>query len=100
MEIKRYRCNQCGFEWQNPKKSYKNCPECQSEDITTTDLTEENQTIFPKPGNIRRGNGNMGGGPPRACKCHQCGYETTKTPGVPCRNQKCPECGTLLCGCD
>ncbi|UTB32653.1 MAG: hypothetical protein NKF70_14415 [Methanobacterium sp. ERen5] len=100
MENKKYMCNQCGFKWQNPKKNYESCPECQSKDITTTNLDKENLTTFSKPGNVGRGRGNMGGGPPRACKCHKCGYETTKTPGVPCRNQACPECGTPLCGSD
>ena len=97
MEDKKYRCNQCGFEWQNPKKTYENCPECQSDNIKTINL---NETKFSGPGNVGRNRGNMGGGPPRACKCHQCGYETTKIQGVPCRNQKCPECGTPLCGCN
>jgi len=23
-----------------------------------------------------------------------------KTPGIPCRNTKCPQCGTPLCGAD
>jgi predicted Zn-ribbon and HTH transcriptional regulator len=100
MENKRYTCNQCGFKWQNPNKNYESCPECQSPNITTTDLKEENLTAVSKPGNVGRGRGNMGGGPPRACKCHKCGYETTKTPGAPCRNQTCPECGTPLCGSD
>ncbi len=50
----------------------------------------------------RRGYGGQGSGagPPRACKCTQWGYEPPKTPGVPCMNFKCPECGALLWGAD
>lgn len=100
MENKKYKCNECGFRWYNPNKSYSNCPECQSENIAPIESNEETSSASTGQSNIGRRGGNRGGGPPRACKCHQCGYETTKTPGVPCRNQKCPECGTPLCGSD
>ncbi|MGF7118477.1 hypothetical protein [Methanobacterium oryzae] len=45
------------------------------------------------------GNG-IGAGPPRVCKCIQCGYESPKTQGNPCRNTICPECGGQFCGAD
>jgi len=40
----------------------------------------------------------MGIGPPRICKCPNCGYESPKTRAVPCKNTICPECETPLCG--
>jgi predicted Zn-ribbon and HTH transcriptional regulator len=100
---KRYRCKNCRFEWSNPKKEYEKCPNCESEDIYIVVVDEGDQKPAGQPGMGRRqgyGRGAMGSGPPRACKCNNCGYETSKTPGVPCRNSKCPECGAPLCGAD
>ena len=30
------------------------------------------------------------------CMCPKCNYTTPKLLGIPCRSQKCPECGTIL----
>lgn len=95
----RYICNVCGFEWLNPGKKYHNCPDCQSEDISLT-----NNEVHPDvtdPTLIQRksyGGQGMGAGPPRVCKCPNCGYESPKTRAVPCKNTKCPQCETPLCG--
>ena len=35
------------------------------------------------------------GGPER-CQCPDCDTEIEKTRGVPCREEKCPECGTMM----
>ncbi|MCE5214390.1 MAG: DUF134 domain-containing protein [Methanobacterium sp.] len=97
-----YKCKNCGFEWYSPKE-YKNCPECKSEDIYKISESDETPTPAGQPGMGRRrgyGGAGMGAGPPRVCKCISCGYETAKTPGVPCRNSKCPKCGALMCGAD
>jgi hypothetical protein len=48
-------------------------------------------------GRPRQGLGRLGKAPTR-CACPKCGYETTKTRGVPCRSIKCPKCGTPLIG--
>jgi hypothetical protein len=32
------------------------------------------------------------------CICPKCGYETPHTRGVPCIEQNCPKCGTMLIG--
>lgn len=97
----RYICTVCGFEWLNPGKEYYNCPDCQSEDIklvTDEELPEETDpTILQRKSYGGQG---MGAGPPRVCKCPNCGYESPKTRTVPCRNTKCPECETPLCGAD
>lgn len=97
----KYRCKSCGFEWSSPEKEYEKCPDCQSEYIYKIGA-EEVQKTTGQPGIGRRGysGGGIGAGPPRVCKCTQCGYESSKTPGVPCRNAKCPECGATLCGAD
>lgn len=102
-EKKRYLCKNCGFEWFKPGKEYKKCPNCDSEEITLKATDEQVQSSTGQPGIGRRRGYGAGGnraGPPRACKCANCGYETEKTPGIPCRNTNCPECGTQLCGSD
>ena len=37
-----------------------------------------------------------GMGPIGNCVCVKCGYSTSKKPGIPCMDEKCPECGTVL----
>lgn len=103
VDKKRYRCKNCGFEWFNPKKEYEKCPNCDSEEISLVTVDEEIQRPAGQPEMGRRrgyGGGGLGAGPPRVCKCTNCGYETEKTPGVPCRNTKCPQCDAPLCGAD
>lgn len=95
-----YKCKNCSFKWSSPKKEYEKCPECQSEDIHKIDVEEIQETVGQLTMGQRRGYGGQGrgAGPPKVCKCTQCGYESPKTPGVPCRNANCPECGAPLCG--
>lgn len=97
----RYKCNVCGFEWRSPEKEYEKCPDCQSKDIT---IIEEEKTLkeTEPPLTQRRSYGGrgIGAGPPRVCKCPECGYESPKTRGIPCKNTKCPKCETPLCGAD
>jgi predicted DNA-binding protein (UPF0251 family) len=99
---KRYKCNICGFEWLSQEKEYEKCPDCQSENIKKVLKDEEPSTITDPPLNQRRSYGGRGwgGGPPRVCKCPNCGHEAPKTRAVPCKNTKCPECETPLCGAD
>lgn len=47
---------------------------------------------------IRRGSTRRGVGGVSNCTCPKCGYTVTHTRGIPCTNQKCPECGTPLQG--
>ena len=94
----RYICKACGFEWISPKIDEK-CPDCQSIDITTEPV--EGDTSSEDISLLKRrsyGGPGLGSGPPRVCKCPECGYESPKERGVPCRNIKCPRCQTPLCG--
>lgn len=102
MNKKRYQCKNCGFEWQSATKEYDKCPDCDSENIELLGVTERSQDATALGLGRRRGTAGrgMGAGPPRACKCTKCGYESPKTPGVPCRDTKCPKCGLPLCGAD
>ncbi|MCC7552008.1 MAG: DUF134 domain-containing protein [Methanobacterium sp.] len=101
MDKRRYLCKNCGFEWQSASKEYDKCPDCDSENIEQIVVADSQGTIQPGLGR-RRGAGGMGmgAGPPRVCKCPQCGYESPKNPGIPCRDVKCPKCGIPLCGSD
>lgn len=95
---KTYTCNICGFEWSNPKKEYCKCPECKSENIEliegNEDPSKDNELLDRKS----FGGQGLGYGPPRVCKCPNCGYESPKTRAVPCKNTICPKCETPLCG--
>ncbi|MBQ2961666.1 DUF134 domain-containing protein [Methanobrevibacter sp.] len=116
-EDKIYICKNCGFQWNNPKKEYTNCPDCKSENIeiiknlNDLDLNKNAQIKSSKtqicdigeedvPLNERKSFGGPGSGrgPSKACECPNCGYIAPKIRGFPCRNIKCPECGTPLCG--
>ena len=111
-EEKVYICKECGFQWNNPKKEYTNCPDCKSEniEIVKNELNNKSDSSAPHifnvpeaskyPLNERRsfGGSGSGRGPSKACECPNCGYMAPKIRGFPCRNIKCPECGTPLCG--
>jgi hypothetical protein len=96
--------------WNNPKKEYTNCPDCKSQNIEIIKNDLENKSSAPQifnvpeaskyPLNERRsfGGSGSGRGPSKACECPNCGYIAPKIRGFPCRNIKCPECGTPLCG--
>lgn len=98
-ENKEYKCNVCAFKWSSPKKVYEKCPDCDSENIQTIEKEEDDskqditqRRSFGGPG--------LGAGAPTVCKCPNCGFESPKKRGVPCRNTKCPECNMPLCGSD
>ena len=95
----RYKCNVCGFEWLSKDKEYDQCLDCQSKDIVK--LEDEEIIIKTEPSILERrsyGGQGLGAGPPRVCKCPNCGFESPKTRAVPCRNTICPKCQTPLCG--
>lgn len=97
---KRYKCNNCEFEWLSPEKEYDNCPDCKSKDITSIKENNQQSTKFDSS-LLQRKSYNGPGlklGPPKVCKCPNCGYESPKTRAVPCKNTKCPKCEIPLCG--
>jgi hypothetical protein len=50
-------------------------------------------------GGMGRGSGSgrgMGMGAVGQCVCVKCGYSAPKKAGVPCMEEKCPKCGTIL----
>ena len=52
-----------------------------------------------KGGGARSGGGRGRGGGMGAvgnCVCVKCGYTTAKKPGIPCLQEKCPHCGSVL----
>ncbi|MBX7076628.1 MAG: DUF134 domain-containing protein [Methanobacteriaceae archaeon] len=87
-----YYCKTCGFQWSNQQKKYTKCPDCNSSEIVLL----ENDSIEKRKSYGGKGRGI--GKPPSACVCPKCGYEAPKIMGEPCRNTKCPECGTPLHG--
>lgn len=93
-----YTCKKCGFKWFSPEKERDKCPDCQSSDIKIEPVTSGEDISLLK----RRSYGGtgLGVGPPRVCKCPECGYEHPKTKAVPCKNTKCPKCEIPLCGSD
>jgi len=97
MSKNRYICNNCGFEWIKQEKEYDKCPDCQSDDIIIETGDSINEDLLSRKS---YGGPGLGVGPPRICKCPECGFEYPKTRAVPCRNTKCPRCETPLCGSD
>jgi uncharacterized protein len=94
----RYICNDCGFEWIKHDKTYEKCPDCQSKHIK---IELGRDSIDDDLINRRSyGGQGLGAGPPRICKCPECGFEYPKTKAVPCKNTKCPKCEIPLCGAD
>lgn len=59
---------------------------------------------MPGYGNKGGGGGRGGGGRGRGggmgavgnCICVKCGYAAIKKPGIPCMQEKCPNCGGVL----
>ncbi len=127
-EDKIYLCESCGFQWNNPKKNYKFCPDCKStniniinlkensinsSDITKSQNTSNSLIILENDENIncsdnyneiplnnRKSFGGLGSGkgPSKSCICPNCGTESPKIKGFPCKNMKCAKCGHPLCG--
>ena len=53
-EEKVYICKECGFQWNNPKKEYTNCPDCKSEniEIVKNDLNNKPKSSAPQMFNV------------------------------------------------
>jgi hypothetical protein len=63
-------------------------------------MTENNNSNFPPRRGMGRGQnrrpGGFGLGPSGECVCPQCGKRIPHRLGVPCYQEKCPECGATM----
>ena len=94
--VNQYECNECGFEWLHPHKEYEKCPDCGSANIRIIEDEKRSEDLLMQRKSY--GGTGLGVGPPKVCKCPDCGYESPKERSVPCSNTKCPKCQTPLCG--
>lgn len=76
-----YRCLECKNTFKITGKADKveECPVCGS-----TDIEHVNESI-------RRHESKQD-----LCECMECGHRVTHTPGTPCRNMTCPQCGGTM----
>jgi ssDNA-binding Zn-finger/Zn-ribbon topoisomerase 1 len=57
----------------------------------------EDMFINSGGGKMREKNRERGGmGPGGYCICPKCNYRKEHVPGVPCREERCPNCGSAL----
>lgn len=76
-----FRCKKCNNTFKMPSlgKKVTHCPVC-----TSTDIEHVNEQVRNKQGKKD------------LCECVDCGHRVSHTPGVPCRDMTCPECGGLM----
>ncbi len=75
-----YSCKSCGCYFNHPAKEQRmdNCPLCGSSDIVQY---SENTQLRPTEG---------------SCVCPKCGLKKVHSPGIPCRNEICPDCNSPM----
>jgi len=80
-----YSCKSCGCYFNNPDKQVelKECPLCRSIDFERYEPDNEETAESPRRCTDK-------------CICSSCGYTTNHHSGYPCRNEICPECGSLM----
>lgn len=78
-----HQCNSCESYFSHPHKHIliKECPLCGSEDISDFDLPIEENKMHTSEDQ---------------CICPQCEFEQIHQPGVPCKEEICPECGHFM----
>jgi predicted DNA-binding protein (UPF0251 family) len=80
-----YSCRSCGCYFNNPEKQdkIKECPLCRSSDFLNYEPgPEENDENLTRCRDT--------------CVCASCGFEKPHRFGCPCKEEKCPVCGTSL----
>jgi predicted DNA-binding protein (UPF0251 family) len=80
-----YACSSCGCYFNQPDKQDEplTCPLCGGSDITGC-------------GDYPAGENGSSRCEEEKCICMKCGYETEHIHGKPCREEVCPECGSML----
>ncbi len=77
-----YTCEACGCYFNDPEKkeAVRSCPLCKSSSVAPWDEEAVRQDEFIGQCND-------------FCVCTVCRHEASHTPGIPCKEEKCPRCG-------
>ena len=84
-----YRCNDCNMVYHSSDYSLE-CPDCKSENVNRIDSYTSD--IDSNKGLGKYGVQN------KYCYCKNCQTKVKHTPGQPCREIECPECGEFMVG--
>lgn len=83
-----YKCNDCYHLFDAERGHYiKHCNECGSDNIYSIAHELENESKMQQ----EQQQGGMGAG--GMCICLKCGAQKPHEDGVPCRDERCPNCG-------
>jgi len=80
-----YTCKKCKCYFNNPEKekSIEKCPLCGSKHVNKYDYENGQDDITDKLCND-------------LCICPSCGFEQVHNNGIPCNQETCPECSTIM----
>lgn len=98
-DMRKFHCDNCGTTWEVPFSGGRphECPSCQSTKIHRA-VGQGSQARRDQGG--RRGGGmgmgGRGGGATGFCICPKCGYRKAHGRGIPCQEERCPDCGGKL----
>jgi uncharacterized protein len=96
-DIQWYKCNKCLFTFHNGTLAYRdsNCPLCGDKKAILINDKDKRRNDMPGKGmNQQSGTGKLG--PGGNCVCVKCGKMVTHKKGVPCSEEKCPDCGASM----
>lgn len=77
-----YKCSDCHHTFIITENNKSECEHCNSLNI----ITLNTNTVMEKQGYGSEGN----------CICVHCNIRIPHKPGVPCRQERCPECGKIM----